>query len=292
MARSKKKSKSKSISKKGKKSESVKSTSKKRQAISVKSASMKSPMATKAASHKSKVSERSNKSKREKRLRAIATACTMKVPSCAEGSNALYKITGAKEVTKLGDIEKAGFKMGAEITNSDTDTFIKATYKGEEILCKRIDLMKCTPRKRENLLVTALRVERYMCGGDETGHPKCSHFIRLYDTFGIDGDAAIYTFMKYEPGKSLYCRLADGESVSARSQRQWAVEMIQAVLKMHEVGVAHRNLTLHHILFDGFDRVKIAAWSKSVIFWEPSDGGKVLLQVFEDFCFQFTHLLT
>src|SRR5699024_1793056 len=119
----------------------------------------------------SRKSNTSGKSISVAKQRAIATACTMKIPTSVEETNALTKVKGAKELASVRNIEEAGYKIGDEITENKTDKFFKANFKGEEILCKRINLAKCTPRKRENLLTTALRVERFLCGGVD-GQPK------------------------------------------------------------------------------------------------------------------------
>lgn len=72
--------------------------------------------------------------------------------------------------------------------------------------------------------------------------------------------------------------MTDKEGTTSEMHRKWAIQLLQAVQKLQEVGVAHRQLTMHQILFNKADQVKIAGWGKATIYWDPANGGAALLQ--------------
>lgn len=83
--------------------------------------------------------------------------------------------------------------------------------------------------------------------------------------------------MEEVPGKSLYLRIFDHDSIDTEKARTWTVQIVEGVKKIHELGLSHRFLKLQQILFNKDDHVKISGWSKAVPFWEPSKH-KALMQ--------------
>lgn len=202
----------------------------------------------------------------------------MNVPNKAGDVKDLAKAKGAKKVSSMAEIEAAGFKIKDKIIVSGMDEFYSATTTKEQkpILAKKTDLKKCSGRYKANLLSTALRVLRYNGGADDAGTLKSPYFTKVYEIFQLNSD--IYTFMEHISGKSLYNRIVDKEPTTAVQHRKWTIQLLQAIHKLQDVGVAHRQLTVHQVLFTASDQVKITGWSKSVIYWDPADGGHALLQ--------------
>ncbi|KAH9392916.1 hypothetical protein TYRP_006010 [Tyrophagus putrescentiae] len=134
------------------------------------------------------------------------------------------------------------------------DEFYSATTTKEQkpILAKKTDLKKCSGRYKANLLSTALRVLRYNGGADEAGTLKSPYFTKVYEIFQLNSD--IYTFMEHISGKSLYNRIVDKEPTTAVQHRKWTIQLLQAIHKLQDVGVAHRQLTVHQVLFTASDQ--------------------------------------
>lgn len=190
----------------------------------------------------------------------------------------LAKTKGAKKVSSMADIEAAGFKMKDIIIVSGMDEFYGASCSKEQkaILAKKCDIKKCSGRYKANLLSTALRVLRYMGGADEAGTLKSPNFTKIYEIFQLNSD--IITFMEHITGQSLFNRIVGKEATTAVQHRKWTVQLLQAIHKMQDVGVAHRQITVHQVLFNEADQVKLVGWSKAVIYWDPTEGGHALLQ--------------
>lgn len=70
------------------------------------------------------------------------------------------------------------------------------------------------------------------------------------------------------PNKSLYLKLFDKDNIKPETGREWTKQITKGIEKLQELGIAHRFMKLQHILFNKEDNVKIAGFSKSVMFKE------------------------
>ena len=95
----------------------------------------------------------------------------------------LQDCEGAKELDTMEDMEKVGFKIDKVIVSDECYTFFMA-YKGEElILCKQIDMNKCSPRYKANLEQYSLKIERFVGGNGSS--PIAQEFIEIFDIFKV-----------------------------------------------------------------------------------------------------------
>ena len=100
------------------------------------------------------------------------------------GAGSSIACEGAKKVGSLDDIRNAGFEIGQMIVSDDYYTFYSAKSQNESILCKKIEMKKCSPRYVKNMTQNSLKIERFV-GGDG-GEPQCKHFIKVYDIFQVN----------------------------------------------------------------------------------------------------------
>ncbi|KAH7646548.1 serine/threonine kinase-like protein 1 [Dermatophagoides farinae] len=178
------------------------------------------------------------------------------------------KIDNENEIQSNG-----GFKIKNFIVADDCYKYYSAEKNSNEIICKKMILDKCTPRYRENILKNSLKIARFI-GGTNGSPPISKHFIDIMEIFRLGSH--VFMFMENCPNKSMYLMLIDHDNYLPEDERRWTVQIVKGIAKMQEYGIAHRFLKLQHILFDSNQNVKIAGWSKSVLFWDSNNDCPLL----------------
>ncbi|KAH9423696.1 hypothetical protein DERP_005277 [Dermatophagoides pteronyssinus] len=193
------------------------------------------------------------------------------IPGRPKLCDKMNEIDQCQPYVELNDVNElqsnGGFSLGNFIVEDDCYKYYSAGKDGHEIICKIINLDKCTPRYRENMLRFSLKITRFV-GGSNGSPPISEYFVDVLEIFKIG--PLIYVFMENCPNKSLYLVLLDHDKYSAIDERRWTVQIVKGIAKLQEYGIAHRFIKLQHILFDSKHNVKIAGFSKSVLFWDPN----------------------
>lgn len=84
----------------------------------------------------------------------------------------------------MDEINNAGYTLGSFIVSDDCYQFFSATKNSEDVLCKMVELEKCSPRYKENMKKYGLRIARYF-GGVDGQAPICNNFIKLHEIFKV-----------------------------------------------------------------------------------------------------------
>ncbi|UXI17816.1 rab11-2 [Sarcoptes scabiei] len=244
--------------------------------------SNKSSSASNGSQSSSSPCSSSRSSSKSSKMSASLIGQSQKPPSLPDKPNLLDKLAMIEqcepwiELFSVEEMKERGYIIDSFIVADDCYQFFSARKNQNMILCKMIEMKKCSPRYQKNMIAYSLKIARFLGGAEDLGGvPASEYFIKIFEIFKINND--VFMFMEECPNKSLYLILLDRDDFSPDDERRWTMQIVKAVEKMQAYGIAHRFLKLQHILFDARKNIKIAGWSKSVSFWDV-DQNCALLQ--------------
>lgn len=160
-------------------------------------------------------------------------------------------------------IRERGYNMGDEIGAGNFSRVYKATSKklgDRTIACKLIRLDKVSALWKDKCLRKELKIIRSL------HHP---YIVRVYDI--IKTRTKVYIFMEYASNLSVAYQLdRNACPLDESDARMWFAQTLSAIVYMHTMGIAHRDIKNENILLDADWNVKLSDFGFSCYMDKPS----------------------
>eukprot|EP00753_Platysulcus_tardus_P020702 PLAT8349.1.p1 GENE.PLAT8349.1~~PLAT8349.1.p1 ORF type:complete len:423 (-),score=150.86 PLAT8349.1:263-1414(-) len=88
----------------------------------------------------------------------------------------------------------------------------------------------------------------------------------------LEDDRSLYLLLEYYGGGDLFAAASDGGMMAEVSAARYLSQLMEAVQTMHELGVAHRDLSLENVMLTAAGDVKVIDFGMATLLRRREDG--------------------
>ncbi|XP_054165941.1 DNA ligase 1-like [Oppia nitens] len=214
----------------------------------------------------------------------------------------------AKPIKDEDMLQRQGYQiLRTEVKSGHYSRVYRAKQdKNESVICKVVILEKVPNDYRQNLLESAVKIQRYIgsnaeesankdtpkkdtkeskeskeskeakegdatqTGADASAAPtngaKHANLVKVYDIFATD--KKVYIFQEECLPQSVFEKFRKSETVDENEVKKIVKDLAQCIKYLHSVGVAHCNISISHVIQDKQNQLKLVGLNKSCFYWD------------------------
>ena len=171
------------------------------------------------------------------------------------------------------------YKIISKIKEGDNSKIYlaKSTYTGDEVAIKAISKEEFQ-KDIEDLALISNQLESLKI-------LKHKNIISLYEIY--ESPKYIYLVMEFSPKKNLIEKIILKKRLSENETLIIFVQLLDALIYMHKMNIAHRNIRTEHILFDKNNRPKLIGFNYSTFY----EKNKKIKGMFGSLCYTCPEIL-